>query len=375
MHIAHVSTFPPLRCGIASFASDMIGAVPDAVHSTYSLHYGENRVTEAMSSADVRSTQDLARLSAAISSSNCDVVSLQHEFGIWGGGEGEHIHAFLDKLSKPLVSVLHTTFGPYVRSAVQNDILQRLIDRSARVVVLTEMAKGSLELLLGRCLDKIVVIPHGVPDVSFAPAPDAWGDDRSGPPCRLITPGFFRESKGFETILLALRQLSAAGRPVHYTIAGEPQVQFAGQQGYREDLQSLIRSLGLESIVELDVRYLTTEEQINLIRGSHAGIFAYQDPAQSSSGTVPLVLAVGRPAICTPFEYAKAKAREGLAVHIAEDFGVRAVVRSIEALLDGRGYAEAVERTYLSTREWVWRRVGVMIREEYQRAVSMCPTS
>ncbi|HEY3382634.1 MAG TPA: hypothetical protein VGK32_12745 [Vicinamibacterales bacterium] len=370
MRLAHVSTFPPLHCGIASFATDMIAAVRNVVHSKYSLHYGDAPAPDAVCSADVRSLEALAHLARVISASDCDAVCLQHEFGIWGGSQGEHIHAFLDNLSKPVVSVLHTTFGPHVRSAVQDGIMRRLVEQSVRVIVLTDLAKTSLVALLNSYGEKIVVLPHGVPDVPFAAPPARWKRGRSGRPCRLISPGFLRGSKGLETMLMALRQLLEDGRPVRYTIAGQSQVQFEGQQRYGEQLGSLVNALGLESAVELDVRYLTLEEQIEAIRRSHVGIFAYQDAGQSSSGALPLVLSVGRPAICTPFEYARAKAREGSAIRLAEDFGTQAVVRAVETLLDGQDYLEAAERAYAASRTWIWKEVGVRIRDECRQALS-----
>src|SRR2546430_1387451 len=96
--IAHVSTFPPLRCGIASFASDLISATADLEHIRYGLHYGDPGAVEVRAHANANSAEELVALARLISSSDCDVVSLQHEFGIWGGREGENIHAFLDML-------------------------------------------------------------------------------------------------------------------------------------------------------------------------------------------------------------------------------------------------------------------------------------
>ncbi|MBS1816983.1 MAG: glycosyltransferase [Acidobacteria bacterium] len=369
MNFAHVSTFPPLRCGIASFATDTIAATP-GIHSKYSLHYGHGAAADAAASANVRSPDELARLGSLISASDCDVVCLQHEFGIWGGRDGEHIHAFLSQLSKPVVAVLHTTFGPNVRNPVQEEILLRLAAKSERVVVLTPMAKASVEALLGEPTDKLVVIPHGVPDVPFHPPPESWNSGDADRPCRLVTPGFFRESKGFETVLLALYWLIKRGRRLHYTIAGEPQKQFDGQESYREHLQELVQILGLADVVRFDTWYLTLEDQIATIQASHAGVFAYQDPSQSSSGTVPLVLAGGRPAICTPFEYAKDRRGEGLPIQLAEDFGVLALARSIEALLDSPSYPDVTRDTYSRTRAWTWSAVGRRFREVCEDATT-----
>src|SRR5690242_14634952 len=92
--IAHVSTFPPLRCGIASFAADLISATVGFDHLRYGLHYGGMESAEWAGDADVNSVEELTNLARSISASDCTTVVLQHEFGIWGGSEGENIHTF-----------------------------------------------------------------------------------------------------------------------------------------------------------------------------------------------------------------------------------------------------------------------------------------
>ena len=372
LRIGHVSTFPPLRCGIATFASDLMRSMPFADHRKYSLHYGVNEVPDAAAAADVRSPEQLVELAKCISTSNCEVVSLQHEFGIWGGAEGENILPFLEALTKPVVCVLHTTFGRGVRSAVQVSIISRLVDASARVIVLTDLARSTLDGLLDRRIGHVAVIPHGVPDVSFvAPQADwAAADEEDGKPFRIITPGFFRADKGLEVILLALWQLVRRGRKVSYLIAGEPQRQFAGQSEYRTDIEQLVTDLHLGPTVRIDARYLSVTEQVRAIQDCHAGIFAYQDHSLASSGTIPLVLSAGRPVICTPFEYALAKQRVLQGVMVAKQFGASAIADSIASCMDNRRTYPAMARvTYDETRDWLWSTVGLRYANEYELAL------
>lgn len=364
--IAHVSTFPPLRCGIASFVSDLISATAaNLEHIRYALHYGDPGAFEASAHANVSSADALAELARLISASDCDVVTLQHEFGIWGGREGENIHAFLDNLTKPLLSVLHTTFGPGIRSRVQSDIVHRLIAQSTSVVVLTEASKETTESLFGGRIEHITVVPHGIPDFPYVAPPVAWAmeEGKDAPPMRLITPGFFREDKGLEAVLYALRYLRDCGHNVSYRIAGEPQQQFGGQAPYRARLEDLIVSLELGSAVQIDSRYLSVAEQAASIQAAHLGIFPYQDPSQASSGTVPLVMGIGRPVLCTPFEYAKAKAQEGPGVFLASGFDSVSIAREIKRFMQIDEYAMLAKATYNRTRSWTWRAVGTTFGE------------
>lgn len=368
--VAHVSTFPPLRCGIASFATDLIGGATECDHLRYELHYGTPRSGQALGHADAGSTPALTRLAALVSASDCDLVCLQHEFGIWGGIEGQNIHAFLDTIRKPIVSVLHTTFRPGVRSAVQADILRRLVDQSEAVITLTPASRRSLEVLVGRRTRRVVVIPHGIPDLKYVP-PDTGGRrlGRSpGRPLRIITPGFFRGDKGLHLVLEAVRRLIDRGYHVEYRIAGEPQRQFADQRAYEEKVRSLIAELHLSGHVQIDARYLTVAEQATAIRWAHLGIFSYQDRSHASSGAVPLVMAVGRPVLCTPFEYARAKNREGQGVFLARGFDAASLEDGIVAVSGLSNFAGIARATFRRTRAWTWKVVG----DSYARLFDEC---
>ena len=368
MRVAHVSTFPPLKCGIAFFASDLIAALPGVVNDRYALHYGDDP-PQVEGDANVNRRSELVALAKVISQSACDVVVIQHEFGIWGGALGENLLPFLDNLHKPVVSVLHTTFGPHVRPAQQRKLLDRLITRSKGIVLFTESAKRTLETLLERPLLHAVVIPHGVPRIPYRQIPALI---EAGRACalRLITPGFYREDKGFETILRALALLVHRGFDVSYEIAGQPQQQFSPQALYRECIDRMIDELMLRGRVHCDPRFLSVEEQISAIQRNHIGVFAYQDPAQSSSGTVPLVMAAGRPVVCTPFEYAAAKHAEGPGVFVAKGYDAHACADAIERIWSIDCLSRLAAQTYERTEHWEWGHVGRMYFDQFRLALS-----
>lgn len=368
MQIAHVSTFAPLKCGIAIFASDLIDALPPSVNDRYALHYGDTCTTAVKGEANVNVPSEIASLGRTISKSGCDVVALQHEFGIWGGNDGENLVPFLENLDKPLVSVLHTTFGPQVRPERQFRLLERLIDSSHRVVLLTETARRTAETLLGRSVRHASVIPHGVPIFPYRDTPPLHEVGKRTP-LRLITPGFFRPNKGIEIALRSIELLVNAGFDITYEIVGQSQTQFPGQRSYEEYILRLADYLGLHQRVFFDSRFLPVEEQIAAVQRSHAGVFAYQDPAQSSSGTVPLVLSAGRPAVCTPFEYARSKFLEGHSVVVSDGYGVHDVAGAIERLLEVPYFNEYCSSAYVRCLEWEWKSIGARFMEEFRLAM------
>jgi glycosyltransferase involved in cell wall biosynthesis len=195
-----------------------------------------------------------------------------------------------------------------------------------------------------------------VPDISFA----AIAAPNESRPWHFCAVGFFRPDKGIEETLHALAILKNAGVAFRFVMAGSPQPQFAGQVAYVERLEALAMQLGLGNTVRLRRAFLSREQQLALIRASHAGVFAYQDPDQSSSGTVPLVLASGRPVVCTPFEYAKAKRQElGEAVTVADAFDARAVAEALFGFIVARTrYDRITSDIHRATRPWLWSTVG-----------------
>jgi glycosyltransferase involved in cell wall biosynthesis len=366
MKIAHLSTFFPIKCGIANFVQDQIAATPEESHLQFPLHYGNPNLCFTEPSANVHDVDELRSLARTISESECDIACIQHEFGIWGGDEGENIHPFLDELNKPVLTVLHTTFGPGIRSVRQESIVLRLLAMSARVVVLTEQAKSNLLQLAGCPLPNVTVVPHGIPSVLFSDPPPLRDPDNQILPLKLISVGFFREDKGHLLILEAMRKLLDEGFLVELKICGETQGQFASQDRYYDAVVSRIKDLKLGDVVKLDTRFLPIEDQIEEITASHAGIFCYQDEFHASSGAVPLVLGVGRPVICTPFEYAQQQNAKGSGVVIAPDFGSNGISWAISELIR-RGDVNATSiDAFRRTRSWEWKAVGARLYDEYR---------
>ncbi len=356
MTIAHVSTFPETRCGIALYAADLVRSLPEIRNVNYALHYGANLSGDVAAHANAGAPAELENLARTVSDSDCDVVSLQYEFGIWGG---KNLLDFLRCLDKPIVSTLHTTYETDVGRGPLNELLVELMRRSARVVVLSKLSKQTAIRLYGREPDKVVVIPHGIPAIPYSAPSPAWCANPLTEVCNFISLGFFNPSKGFEIVLTALSRLKKKGMRFSYIIAGGPQPQFDQQRGYRDDIFRLVQKLELADSVFIHDRFLSKPEQINLIQAAHAGIFAYQDPEQASSGTVPMVLGAGRPVICTPFQYAQAKSREPVYIVLADGFDVDAVERALLRFWrQAASLTPTSKRIYDYTRAWLWSAAG-----------------
>src|SRR6185503_20155173 len=73
---------------------------------------------------------------------NANVLSVQHEFGIYGGMAGSHLLALLKEVRMPVVTTLHTILA--APNPAQRRVMDELAGRSDRLVV---MAHKGAEIL------------------------------------------------------------------------------------------------------------------------------------------------------------------------------------------------------------------------------------
>src|SRR5437016_3196538 len=167
MRAAIVSTYPPRACGIGTFSADLRATltgtgtvtVADLVAVVHEPSSPQRRgllatIAQAVRGDYVRAARILGRL-------DVDVVLLQHEFGIFGGPDGEYVLSFAEELAQPLVVTLHTVLS--APTPHQSKVLTELCEQAGLVIVMTETA---LRLLVGcgACLEeKVRVVPHGAP--------------------------------------------------------------------------------------------------------------------------------------------------------------------------------------------------------------------
>jgi glycosyltransferase involved in cell wall biosynthesis len=310
---AIVSTFPPRACGIGTFAADLRTTLPgtsavsavDLVAVVQEPSSPQRRgllatIAQAVRGDYVRTARMLGRL-------DVDVVLLQHEYGIFGGRDGEYVLSFARELAQPLVVTLHTVLSEPTRH--QAEVLRELCGEAELVIVMTDTA-ARLLVDSGVCPEeKVRIVPHGAPARIIARA--ARGRERSlrsqGDAFRLSTFGLISPGKGLETMIEALPAMIERHPEIIYTIAGRTHPDIAHREGerYRLMLERRVLELGLGAHVEFDDRFLTIDELSDLLAETDVFVTPYANREQIASGALTFAIAAGCAVVSTPYWYAQ----------------------------------------------------------------------
>jgi glycosyltransferase involved in cell wall biosynthesis len=228
-----------------------------------------------------------------------DVVIVQHEFGIYGGADGEDVVLVLEALTSPSIVVLHTVLDS--PTPHQRRVLERVAAAATAVVVMTEAARTILAASYRVDMGAVSVIPHGVPD--WVPTPTTAHDDRR----TMLTWGLIGPGKGIEWGIRAVAALGATTPPLHYEILGETHPKVVAHEGeaYRESLELLARDLGVADRVTFDSRYLDSDALAARVAEADLVLLPYDSRIQVTSGVLVEAVAAGRPVIATGFPHAR----------------------------------------------------------------------
>lgn len=298
--ISMLSTFPPTHCGIATFAqslSDALGRHDVEVHRI-ALDYDRELSDGNGFSGLHRDTIDTSTTARSIN--DAELAIIQHEFGIFAGDAGEDVLAIIDGVGVPIITVLHTV--PATPQAAQRRILQRLLDISDAIVVLSYSAARVLRHAYEVRPRSVHVIPHG--------SVDLWAKRRHASAThapRLLTWGLIGRGKGLESALHALAHVADLDPRPEYIIAGSTHPKVHRHEGdrYREELRELADTLGVADQVHFVDGYLDDERLANLVSHADAFVLPYDNDEQVTSGVLVEALAAGGPVIATRFPHAR----------------------------------------------------------------------
>ena len=356
--MAILGNHTPRQCGIATFTADLRSAIGGRFPQ---LDCRVVAMNDPMRQYDypecVRMTiaqEDLAAYgNAARYLNGCalDVLSVQHEYGIFGGRAGSHLPGLLRELRMPVVTTLHTILPE--PDPCQRAVMEEIIRLSERLVVMSAHGAALLREIHGVPARKIDLIPHGIPAVPF----QGRHKERLGLGGSqvLLTFGLLAPDKGIEYVIEAMPGLLARFPEAVYVVLGASHPHIKARQGesYRLMLEERARSLGLAGRVIFHNRFVSQEELTGFLAAADIYITPYLKLEQITSGTLAYALGAGKAVISTPYTYARELLAEGRGI-LVPCRDPAAITREVAGLLGD------------DARRLAMRRLGA----EYGRAMS-----
>ncbi len=359
--IAMVSTYPPTRCGIATFARSLGDAMVTAGADIDVVALGAD-TTDGIRHVH-RGPHDLPATAQVLS--EYQVVVLQHEFGIYAGPDGADAVTLLSEIDAPVITVLHTV--PPDPTPGQRRNLQTLLDGSDATVVLSHSADRVLRSAYSVRPHSVRVIPHGAPDMGRARSLPSMTERP-----RLLTWGLLSEGKGIEWGIRAISLLADVAPTPEYIVLGatHPKVKAHEGERYRRGLMELANDLGVGDRVAFLDSYLTTDLLTEVIGTATAYLLPYESRVQICSGVLVEAVVAGGPVIATRFPHAEELLGSGtgfLVDHsdpegiadafraIIDDPASASEMRALSRALSQGFLWDRVAESYLDLAEELWR--------------------
>ncbi|MEP7025994.1 MAG: glycosyl transferase family 1, partial [Actinomycetota bacterium] len=109
-----LGTYPPTQCGLATFSAALLGYLPgrgDHVGVVRVLDEPGRDPAAPVVVADLVNGSVASAAAAVEVMNGYDVAIIQHEYGIYGGPDGQDLLPLLNALTVPAIVVLHTVLA------------------------------------------------------------------------------------------------------------------------------------------------------------------------------------------------------------------------------------------------------------------------
>lgn len=380
MKIAHLGTYPPRKCGIATYTQDVVSAVhtntlaaPPVVVAMTAPDEDPEKTGYGWPVAHLVAQdkpEEYVAAAKAIKRSGIDLVSIQYEHGIFGGEGGNYLNYFLDELagSVPVVVTTHTVLPE--PEAVYAKALKEVSDRCTTLVVLNSRALPLLEKGYGISRDKVAVIPHGTPNVERSRRKLVRERFAVEGQTVLSTFGLISPGKGLEHAIAAVAANADKHPSLHYYILGatHPGIVRHSGESYREGLMQQAADAGVSDRIHFVNQYLALEEVTDWLLASDIYVTPYLNPNQITSGTLAYAVAAGKPVLSTPYLHAQEILENGRGV--LTPFNDPATMgKNLDAMLTNKTWlAEMEASAWEFGRTSVWSEVAERYGEVFADA-------
>src|SRR2546430_14435272 len=371
--VAMVGNHLPRQCGIATFTADLSGAIVTEFPSLDCFvvamnDRGARYAYPPRVRFEIAENEAVAYRRAAdfLNVNTVDIVSVQHEYGIFGSKAGAHVITLLHELRMPIVTTLHTILA--TPDAQQRRVMDELTRLSERLVVMSERGAALLQEVHRVPVDKIDLIPHGIPSVPPASA----SKDRLGVEGKsvLLTFGLLSPDKGIEYVIDALPAILARFPNTVYIVLGATHPHIREHQGeaYRVMLETRVLQLGVDASVIFHNRFVSHDELTEFLSAADLYVTPSLQPDQSTSGTLAYAVGSGKAVISTPYVYARELLADGRGVLVPwRDAG--AIAGAVNNLLADEAERRALgERAAAHGRSMAWPAVARQYMASFERA-------
>ncbi len=312
---------------------------------------------------------DYLAVAESLNSSAVDVVSIQHEYGIWGGDDGEYVLDFARALRIPVVTTLHTVLREPTPS--QRRILISLIAMSATTVVMSRAAASLLAEAYAVDPGRIEIVPHGVPHLPLVDP--ATVKPRLGLDGRLVilSFGLLGPGKGYESAIAAMPAVVEAIPSALYVILGatHPDLLLREGEAYREKLQATAAALGMTHHVRFVDRFVSRAELGTWLQAADLFVTPYPNLDQIVSGTLSYAMGAGKAVVSTPYAYARERLADGRGVLVAAGSSAALAGAFIDLLGEPTRRSSIGQRAYEYSRGMIWPEIGAEYRRILGQAV------
>lgn len=374
MWVVYLTTYPPRECGIATFTADLAKNFDElyapreetkvvALNNNLQTHHYPRKVIFQIAE---NKADDYINVAEKLNNlPQVKLISVQHEFGIYGEHAGKNLLLFLEQIKKPVVVTFHTVLSEPSDEMKEN--MRGIIKYAERLIVMTNSSKELLEKVYGAPVEKIKVIYHGIHPLPYNDGKQLKKELKLSGRKVISTFGLLNRGKGIEYAIEAMPEIIKHFPEVIYLIIGATHPVVLKNEGevYRNQLIDKVYKLGLQNNIRFYNDYLDTEDLLKFLQATDIYLSLSQDPNQAVSGTLTYALGAGRPVISTPFMQAKELITPdvGALIKFSDSGGVTREVISL--FNDPEKMINMGKTAYFKTRKMTWKNVTLAYMREF----------